>query len=128
MVIQIYIKILKQTGDFKTRSTIKEFWIFNLLSVLISLTFTVIESSLNFKFVGNIGILTTLYSIFIFIPSLSLSVRRLHDVGKSGWTILFIIVPIVGIVWLLALFCRDTMPERNKWGENPTLRSFYKST
>tara|TARA_Y100000385_G_scaffold271532_1_gene311572 strand:+ start:297 stop:680 length:384 start_codon:yes stop_codon:yes gene_type:complete len=127
-VIQIYIKILKQYGDFKTRSTIKEFWIFNLLSVLISLTFTVIESSLNFKFVGNIGILTTLYSIFIFIPSLSLSVRRLHDVGKSGWTILFIIVPIVGIVWLLALFCRDTMPERNKWGENPTLRSFYKST
>ena len=127
-MIQIYIKILKQYGDFKTRSTIKEFWIFNLLSVLISLTFTVIESSLNFKFVGNIGILTTLYSIFIFIPSLSLSVRRLHDVGKSGWTILFIIVPIVGIVWLLALFCRDTMPERNKWGENPTLRSFYKST
>ena len=127
-MIQIYIKVLKQYGDFKTRSTIKEFWLFNLLSVLISLIFTVIDSSLDFKFIGNIGILTAFYSIFIFIPSLSISVRRLHDVGKSGWTILFIVVPIVGIIWLLALFCRDTMPERNKWGENPTLRVSHKPT
>ena len=125
-MIQIYIKVLKQYGDFKTRSTIKEFWLFNLFSVLISLLLTLIDSSVDFKFGGNIGVLTALYSIFI--PSLSVSVRRLHDVGKSGWSILFIIIPIVGIIWLLALFCRDTMPERNKWGENPTLRVFQKST
>jgi uncharacterized membrane protein YhaH (DUF805 family) len=127
-MIKIYIKVLKQYGDFKTRSTIKEFWLFNLTTIIISLIFTIIDSSVDFKLAGNIGVLTALYSIFIFIPSLSLSVRRLHDVGKSGWTILFIIVPIVGIIWLLALFCRDTMPERNKWGENPTLRVFHKST
>ena len=127
-MIQIYIKVLKQYGDFKTRSTIKEFWLFNLFSVLISLLLTLIDNSVDFKFIGNIGVLTALYSIFIFIPSLSVSVRRLHDVGKSGWTILFIIIPIIGIIWLMALFCRDTMPERNKWGENPTLRVFQKST
>lgn len=125
---QIYIKVLKQYGDFKTRSTIKEFWLFNLITVLLSLLFSIIDSSLNFKIAGNIGVLTAIYSIFIFTPSLSISVRRLHDVGKSGWTILFIIIPIVGIIWLLALFCRDTMPERNKWGKNPTLRVFQKST
>jgi len=102
-MIQIYIKVLKQYGDFKTRSTIKEFWLFNLFSVLISLLLTLIDSSVDFKFTGNIGVLTALYSIFI--PSLSVSVRRLHDVGKSGWTILFIIIPIIGIIWLLALFC-----------------------
>ena len=127
-MIQIYIKVLKQYGDFKTRSTIKEFWLFNLITVLLSLLFSIIDSSLNFKIAGNIGVLTAIYSIFIFTPSLSISVRRLHDVGKSGWTILFIIIPIVGIIWLLALFCRDTMPERNKWGKNPTLRVFQKST
>jgi len=125
---QIYIKVLKQYGDFKTRSTIKEFWLFNLITVLLSLLFSIIDSSVNFKIAGNIGVLTAIYSIFIFTPSLSISVRRLHDVGKSGWTILFIIIPIVGIIWLLALFCRDTMPERNKWGKNPTLRVFQKST
>ena len=127
-MIQIYIKALKQYVNFKTRSTIREFWLFNFLSLLIGLIFIIIDKSVYFKFAGNIGTLTTLYSIFIFIPSLSISVRRLHDVGKSGWTILFIIVPIIGIIWLLALFCRDTMPEKNKWGENPTLRVFHKST
>tara|TARA_Y100000385_G_scaffold275460_1_gene319874 strand:+ start:1548 stop:1931 length:384 start_codon:yes stop_codon:yes gene_type:complete len=127
-MIQIYIKALKQYVNFKTRSTIREFWLFNFLSLLIGLIFIIIDKSVYFKFAGNIGTLTTLYSIFIFIPSLSISVRRLHDVGKSGWTILFIIVPIIGIIWLLALFCRDTMPEKNKWGENPTLRGFHRST
>ena len=127
-MIQIYIKVLKQYIDFKTRSTMKEFWLFNLFSVLLSILFTVIDSSVGIKFAGNIGVLTALCSIFIFIPSISVSVRRLHDVGKSGWTILFIIVPIIGIIWLLDLFCRETMPERNKWGENPTLRVFQKST
>ena len=97
-MIQIYIKVLKQYGDFKTRSTIKEFWLFNLISVLLSLLFNIIDSSVDFKFAGNIGVLTALNSIFIFIPSLSVSVRRLHDVGKSGWTILFIIIPIIGII------------------------------
>ena len=127
-MLQIYIKVLKQYGDFKTRSTIREFWLFNLFSVLLSILFTVIDSSVGIKFAGNIGVLTALYSIFIFIPSLSVSVRRLHDVGRSGWTILFIIVPIIGIIWLLALFCEDTMPEKNKWGKNPSLRVYHKST
>ena len=126
-MFQIYFKALKQYGDFKTRSTIREFWLFNLLSLLIGLIFIMIDSSFDLKSTGNIGDLTTLYFIFIFIPSLSVSARRLHDVGKSGWNILFIIVPIIGIIWLLALFCRDTMPEKNKWGKNPTLRVTYKS-
>lgn len=126
-MFKIYIKALKKYGDFKTRSTIREFWLFNLLSLIIGLIFIMIDSSFDLKSTGNIGDLTTLYSIFIFIPSLSVSVRRLHDVGKSGWNILFIIVPIIGIIWLLALFCRDTMPEKNKWGKNPTLRVTYKS-
>ena len=127
-MIQNFFKVLKQYRKFKTRSTIKEFWLFHLISVVIIFILIIIDSSVNFKILGNIGVLTTIYSIFIFIPSLSVSVRRLHDVGKSGWTILFIIIPIIGIIWLLALFCRETMPERNKWGENPTLRVFQKST
>ena len=103
-MIQIYIKALKQYVNFKTRSTIREFWLFNFLSLLIGLIFIIIDKSVYFKFAGNIGTLTTLYSIFIFITSLSESVRRLQDLGKSGWTILFIIVPIIGIIWLLAIY------------------------
>ena len=88
-MLQIYIKNLKQYVNFKTRSTLKEFWLFNLFSLFTGLIFVLIDRSVHFKFVGNIGALTTLYSIFIFIPSLSVGVRRLHELGRSGWTILF---------------------------------------
>ncbi len=113
-MLQIYIKVLKLYGDYKTRFTIREFWLFNLFSLIVGIIFVLIERSVDFKFAGNIGVLINLYSIFIFIPSLSVGVRRLHDTGRSGWTILFIIVPIIRIIWLLALFCKDTMPEKNK--------------
>lgn len=126
-MFKIYIKALKKYGDFKTRSTIREFWLFNLLSLQIGLIFIKIDSSFDLKSTGNIGALTTLHSIFIFIPSISVSVRRPRDVGKSDWTILFIIIPIIGIIWLMALFCRDTIPKKNNWGKNTTLRVSHKS-
>lgn len=112
-MLQIYIKVLKQYGDFKTRLRIREFWLFNLFSLFVGLILIIIDRSVDFKFADNIRTLTTLYYIFILIPSLSVSVRRLHYVGRSGWTILLIIIPIIGIIWLLALFCKDSMPEKN---------------
>ena len=123
-MIQNFLKVLKQYGKFKTRSTIKKFWLFHLFSFVIIIILIIIDSSDNFKILGNIGVLTTIYSIFIFIPSLSIIVRRLNDVGKSGWTILYILLTVIGSIWLFALFSRDTMPERNKWGGNPNLRGF----
>ena len=123
-MIQKFFKVLKQYRKFKTRSTIKEFWLFHLISVVIIFILIIIDSSVNFKILGNIGVLTTIYSIFVFVPSLSVSVRRLHDVGKSGWNILYVLIPVIGVIWLLALFSRDTMPEKNKWGGNPNLRVF----
>ena len=102
--MNLYIKVLKQYGDFKTRSTFKDFWQFTLFSVLITLLFTVIDISISFKILYNFGILSVFYSIIILIPLLAISVRRLHDVGESGWAILFIIVPIVGIIWLFGSF------------------------
>ena len=120
--MNLYIKVLKQYGDFKNRSTFKEFWQFTLFSILITLLFTVIDIFISFKILYNFGILSVFYSIIILIPSLAVSVRRLHDVGKSGWTVLVLLIPAIGFVWLLVLLSRDTMPERNKWGENPNLR------
>ena len=55
-MLQIYIKVLKQYGDFKTRSTIREFWLFNLFSLFLGLVFILIDRSVDFKFAGNIGV------------------------------------------------------------------------
>ncbi len=57
-------------------------------------------------------------ALILLIPSISVSVRRLHDIGKSGWWFLLGFIPIGPIV-LLAWFCKDSQPGVNKWGENP---------
>ncbi|MBT3559904.1 MAG: DUF805 domain-containing protein [Flavobacteriaceae bacterium] len=54
-----------------------------------------------------------------FIPSLAVLVRRLHDVGKSGWFYFIVLIPLVGAIWLLVLFCTDGDQGENKWGPNP---------
>jgi uncharacterized membrane protein YhaH (DUF805 family) len=55
------------------------------------------------------------------IPGLGIVVRRLHDVGKSGWFYLIILIPLIGFIWILVLFCTDGVKEDNKWGSNPKL-------
>jgi len=79
---------------------------------------------LNFELLGqNLGYgwLYMLAGIINFIPGLSIVVRRLHDVGKSGWFYLIILIPIIGFIWILILLCSDGVKEENKWGTNPKL-------
>lgn len=59
------------------------------------------------------------YSLFVLIPNLAVSVRRLHDVGKSGWFLLIAFIPIIGAIWLIVLDCTDGQVGENKWGSNP---------
>ena len=63
--------------------------------------------------------LSMLYSLLIFIPALAVTVRRLHDVGKSGWFLLISFIPIIGAIWLLILFCSDGDGADNSYGGSP---------
>lgn len=106
--INIFVEVLKKFGDFKTRSNKTEFWVFILVSIVVSFL------------IGLLGsyTLSSLYSLIIFIPSLAVGARRLHDIGKSGWTQLWIIT-IIGIIYLIILWIKDGDPSANKWGEVP---------
>ena len=68
---------------------------------------------------GESGLLTNLYSLAVLLPPLGVTVRRLHDVGKSGWYILIALIPLVGAIWLLILFFTDSKPGTKKGGANP---------
>ena len=61
----------------------------------------------------------TICALIHFIPGLAVIVRRLHDVGKSGWFYLIVLIPFIGLIWLLILYCTDGQKEDNKWGPNP---------
>ena len=114
-----FIKVLKQFSDFKTRARRKEYWMFTLFSILISGILTLIDTNLGTEFNNGIGLFGGIYSLLILVPSLAVGVRRLHDVGKSGWMLLVALIPLIGAIWLLILFCKDSQPQENKWGANP---------
>ena len=97
-------------ADFKGRSRRSEYWWVMLFNVIVSVVLVLLPDSLAF--------LSSLWSLAILVPSLAICIRRLHDVGKSGWWYLFILIPLVGGIILLVQFCKDST-EDNPWGPNP---------
>ena len=111
-----YIKVLNQYFDFKGRARRTEYWMFTLVSVIIS--WSIIGFSLAIQS-SELNILEDLYSLAVLIPSLAVSVRRLHDIGKSGWNLLLVLIPFIGAIILLVWMCEDSQHGTNKWGKNP---------
>ncbi len=104
-----YLKVLKQYADFNGRARRKELWMFFLFNILISYGILGITLGLNLP---ELSILSTLYSFAVLVPNIAVWVRRMHDVGKSGW---YCLIPIYNLV----LACTDSEPGKNKWGDNP---------
>ena len=122
-----YLDILtNKYADFKGRARGKEYWMWTLYFTLILLFAMVLDNvlGLNFELLGQdlgYGWLYVTIGITHLIPGLGIVVRRLHDVGKSGWFYLIILIPLIGFIWILVLFCTDGVKEDNKWGSNPKL-------
>ena len=119
-----YLRVLNQYSDFNGRARRKEYWMFALVNFIISLAIIGIDNALglSFNYTGNIsgaGVFNSIYNLLILIPSLAVAVRRLHDVGKSGWMLLIGLIPLVGAIWLLILLLRDSEAGENKYGPNP---------
>lgn len=70
---------------------------------------------------GRVGLFGGIYIIAVLIPTLAVSVRRLHDIGKSGWYYLIGLIPIVGPLILLVWFCTEGERNSNGWGEDPKM-------
>jgi uncharacterized membrane protein YhaH (DUF805 family) len=119
-----YLKVLNQYSDFNNRARRKEYWMFAFFNFIISMLIIEVDNALGFSFnyTGNLsgpGVLNLLYNLLILIPSLAVTVRRLHDVGKSGWMLLIGLIPLVGTIWLLILLLKDSEAGENKYGANP---------
>lgn len=115
-----YLKVLKQYADFSGRARRKEYWMFVLFNIIFAIVAMTLDNVLGIAMEGiGYGPLYGLYVLALLIPILAVGVRRLHDVGKSGWMILIALIPLVGAIWLLVLFCTDSQQGTNKWGENP---------
>lgn len=115
-----YIKCLRQYFDFKGRARRKEYWMFTLFNFIFVAIIEIIEIMIMLSTNSyNGSFLLLLYYLLTIIPSFAVGIRRLHDVGKSGWMALVGFIPIVGVIWLIVLFCMDSQPGSNQWGDNP---------
>jgi uncharacterized membrane protein YhaH (DUF805 family) len=115
-----YLKCLKQYADFSGRARRKEYWMFVLFNIIFAIVAMILDNvfGIAMEGVGN-GPIYRLYLLATLIPSLAVAVRRLHDVGKSGWMILISLIPIIGAIWLLVLMVTDSNPGENQYGQNP---------
>ena len=115
-----YIEALKKYAVFGGRSRRKEYWYFVLFSVIVSLVLSAIDALLGtFSSSTNVGLLGGIYGLAIIVPSIAVSVRRLHDTDRTGWWILINLVPIVGSIVLLVFYVLDGTPGQNRFGPNP---------
>ena len=115
-----YLKVLKQYADFSGRARRKEYWMFFLFNMIFAIVAMILDNVLGIAIEGvGYGPLYGLYALAVLIPGLAVSVRRLHDVGKSGWYYLIILIPLIGIIWMLVLLVSNGNVGENKYGADP---------
>lgn len=99
---------------FDGRARRSEFWFFVLFTVLAGIVTALID------LITGLGILNPIANLALLLPTIAVSVRRLHDLGRSGWWYLLILIPLVGIVVLLIWFCGKGTSGANRFGDDPT--------
>lgn len=109
-----YLKVLQNYVGFQGRARRTEYWMFFLFNFIIGIVLGILGAVIG---LGN-G-LNYLYSLAIFLPSLAVGCRRLHDTGKSGLWLLIALVPFVGAIVLLIFMCLDSEEGTNQYGPNP---------
>jgi uncharacterized membrane protein YhaH (DUF805 family) len=116
-----YLKVLKQYSDFNGRARRTEIWMFTFFNMIFMIVavFVWFISSSSLETLSLIP--AAIYILAMIIPSLAVTVRRLHDVGKSEWMCLISLIPIIGPIWILILLCTDSDSEENNWGANPKI-------
>ncbi len=114
-----YLKVLRQYVDFTGRARRMEFWVFTLVSLVISLLLNVLDSALHLGSMLDVGVLGLLYSLAVLLPSLAVSVRRLHDIGRTGWWLLLAFIPVIGWIVLLVFHALAGDRQPNAYGPDP---------
>lgn len=106
-----YKKLWKYGFTFSGRSTRKDYWMAVLFNFLASFVVGFVAGMLQLPTLGM------LYSVAILVPSIAMSIRRMHDINKSGWVILLSLIPLVGGIIVLVFHCLPSVEEGNNYGE-----------
>jgi uncharacterized membrane protein YhaH (DUF805 family) len=124
--MQWYTDVLKKYVEFSGRARRKEFWMFALISTIISIVLSIIDRIIGTDFNnGSNGVLQTIYGLAVLLPSIAVGVRRMHDTNRSGWWVLINLVPCVGWIWFIVLAAQEGVAGDNQYGPDPKAAERY---
>ncbi|EMJ3465381.1 DUF805 domain-containing protein [Vibrio harveyi] len=108
-----YLAVLKKYAVFNGRARRKEYWMFFLFNLIFSFVLGFIDGILGTVFIG------TIYGLVVLIPGIAVTVRRLHDIGRTGWWVLIGLIPLIGLIVLIVFAATDGNKGSNEYGANP---------
>jgi len=115
-----YLDVLKKYAVFSGRARRKEYWYFYLFNTIIEVALMLVDYMIGwYSIEGGIGVLSAIYVLGIMIPGIAVSIRRLHDTGRSGWWLLIGLIPFIGAIVLLVFMVQDSKQGENEYGPNP---------
>jgi uncharacterized membrane protein YhaH (DUF805 family) len=122
--MKYYLEVLKKYATFSGRARRSEYWYF----VLFNFIFMLVAMGLDNLLGTTVSVLPYGYFYFalalaVLIPGLAVFVRRMHDIGKSGWWYFIAFIPLVGAIWLLVLCCTEGVSGDNEYGADPKLEA-----
>jgi len=112
--MEYFLDAFKKYGDFSGRATRQEYWMYILIFFLIYIALIVIDSLMGMM------LLSVLFSLVCLIPNISITARRLHDTGRSGWWQLIGIIPLIGLIVMIIFLTQDSHGQ-NEYGPDPKL-------
>jgi uncharacterized membrane protein YhaH (DUF805 family) len=115
-----FLVALGKFATFSGRSRRKEYWYFTLVYLIAEVVLAVIDMATGlYSESTGIGVLSGIFALAMLLPSLSVTVRRLHDTGRSAWWLLIGLIPLLGAIVLLVFMMLDGESGSNRFGENP---------
>ncbi|RYV02669.1 DUF805 domain-containing protein [Shewanella sp. OPT22] len=107
-----FIGGIKKYADFTGRARREEFWMYTLIYFVFNIVIG------TYEYVSGSSWLGFVFAIFMFLPSIAMGARRLHDTGRTGWWQLIGIIPLIGLIVLIIFYCQDSHDD-NDYGPNP---------
>lgn len=115
-----YFGVLRKYAVFEGRACRKEIWMFILVSLIISVALGIVDGLTGLCDEStSVGVLSTAYGIAVFLPTLAVGARRLHDTGRSAWWLLLGIIPIIGAIVLIVFYAIEGDRGPNEYGPDP---------
>ena len=121
-MIDYYKSVLKNYANFDGRARRSEYWYYTLMNVIIVIALEIllgVGAMVSSVLAIIVGLLLVVYAIGTLVPSIAVMVRRLHDIGKSGWWYFIALIPLAGPIWLIVLLATDSQEGTNEYGVNP---------